>query len=626
MKRAKTLEEQTENVPLDYDERYRLLAEVIPHFIWRADASGKRIEANRRWSSYTDCTPEQGLGFGWMEALHPDDRPVTFERIHEATRTGVLFEAEYRIRRADGTYRWHLARALPTKNEQGEVTGWAGTAIDIDDQKQAEEALRRAHDELEVRVAERTLELAQSEQRYRTLVETSPDAIIMADLQGRITFASHRAATLYGCDSVDELIGSDPRNFLVPEEHDKWLADLERAAVDGLSRNIEYTLLKKDGTRYSGEVSGAVIKDASGKPLALMALVRDVTERKKAAEAILRAKIEWERTFDSVQDLITVLDTDCRIVRVNRAQAERLGLTTQECVGLTCHETIHGLDAPPTTCPHALTQLDGKPHTCEIHEDRLGGDFLVTTTPLTDEREQIIGSVHVARDITERKKAEQQLQKEHRTLKHLLLSSDHDRQTIAYEIHDSLAQQLAGAIMQFQTFTHLKDTQPSEAANAFDAGQTMLRQAHYEARRLISGVRPPILDESGVVTAVAHLVNEHRRRKGPKIELHSEVDFDRLSPTTENTIYRIVYEALTNAVSHSKSRRVRVGMVQRGDNLQIKVQDWGVGFDPKSVAPNRFGLEGIRERARLLGGQAIVDTTIGRGTCLVVDLPLVTID
>ena len=86
----------------------------------------------------------------------------------------------------------------------------------------------------------------------------------------------------------------------------------------------------------------------------------------------------------------------------------------------------------------------------------------------------------------------------------------------------------------------------------------MLQQGHFEARRLIAGVRPPILDESGVVEAIAHLVHEQSRLKGPKIEYRSRVDFDRLAPTLENAIYRIAQEALTNACQHSKSEKVRV--------------------------------------------------------------------
>ena len=86
---------------------------------------------------------------------------------------------------------------------------------------------------------------------------------------------------------------------------------------------------------------------------------------------------------------------------------------------------------------------------------------------------------------------------------------------------------------------------------------TMLQQGHYEARRLIAGVRPPILDESGIVAAVGHLVNEQVRHKGPKIDYHSRVEFDRLDPTLENAIYRISQEALANACEHSKSERYR---------------------------------------------------------------------
>ena len=201
-------------------------------------------------------------------------------------------------------------------------------------------------------------------------------------------------------------------------------------------------------------------------------------------------------------------------------------------------------------------------------------------------------------------------------------SSDHERQLIAYEIHDGLAQYLAGSIMQFEVYNHLKETKPKDAAKAYDAGRTMLRQGHADARRLISGVRPPILDEDGIVAAVTHLVNEHRRQDGSKIEFRSDFEFDRLVLILENAAYRIVQEALTNACKHSKSQRIEVELVQQGDVLRLKVQDWGVGFDPGEVAKDCFGLAGMRERARLLGGSITVESTPGQGTCIAVELPL----
>jgi len=227
------------------------------------------------------------------------------------------------------------------------------------------------------------------------------------------------------------------------------------------------------------------------------------------------------------------------------------------------------------------------------------------------------------RDVTERRQAQEALKREHHTIRHLLQSSDHERQLIAYEIHDGLAQYLAGAIMQFEVYRHLKETKPKQAAKAYDTGMTMLRQAHFEARRLISGVRPPIFDESGIVAAIAHLVNEERQRNGPKIEFHSDVAFDRLVPILENAVYRIIQEGLTNACKHSKSARVRLELVQQNDDLRIKIQDWGVGFNPSQVEEDCFGLPGIRERARLLGGKTTVESTPELGTYITVELPLV---
>jgi signal transduction histidine kinase len=177
--------------------------------------------------------------------------------------------------------------------------------------------------------------------------------------------------------------------------------------------------------------------------------------------------------------------------------------------------------------------------------------------------------------------------------------------------------------MQFDVYLHLKDTKPKEAGKAYDAGITMLRQSHSEARRLISGVRPPILDEAGIVAAISHLVNEQKRHTTPKIEFHSKVEFNRLVPILENAIFRIVQESLTNACRHGKSKRIAVELVQHGDQLRIAVRDWGVGFDPQKAEDGRFGLEGIRERTRLLGGTSHIDSRPGEGTTITVELPVV---
>ncbi len=142
--------------------------------------------------------------------------------------------------------------------------------------------------------------------------------------------------------------------------------------------------------------------------------------KSRADEAILRAKEEWERTFNTVPDLMAILDVQHRIVRVNQAMADRFGAAPEQCIGLACYEAVHGLSHPPEFCPHAQTCLDGQQHVTEIHEPRLGGDFLVSTTPLFDPQRTLIGTVHVARNITERKQMEQELQIEKDTLQAIM--------------------------------------------------------------------------------------------------------------------------------------------------------------------------------------------------------------
>jgi PAS domain S-box-containing protein len=144
---------------------------------------------------------------------------------------------------------------------------------------------------------------------------------------------------------------------------------------------------------------------------AVVGMLRDLSERlklqlaerRRAEEALRNAAEEWQRTFDTISDMIMLVDPQNRIIRANRAMAMALGLPCQELLGRYCFECVHGTDAPPGFCPHVQTLLDGEEHTAEVYEPSLGRDFLVTTTPLPDDSGIPIGTVHIMRDITERK-------------------------------------------------------------------------------------------------------------------------------------------------------------------------------------------------------------------------------
>ena len=222
-------------------------------------------------------------------------------------------------------------------------------------------------------------------------------------------------------------------------------------------------------------------------------------------------------------------------------------------------------------------------------------------------------------EIRERKQVEETLRKEHQYLQYLLELQERDRQLISCELHDGLVQQLVGAIMQFEA---LSSVERFAGREELDAGLRMLKECMREARWLIHGLRPPILDEYGVVAAIEELVSQSGDENQPAIEFSHRIAFDRQPPSLENAIFRIVQESLNNARRHSQSERIRIRLSQRVHGIRIEVVDWGVGFNPRKVAEGHFGLEGIKERARLFEGAVIIRSSPGKGTRIVVELPV----
>ena len=222
--------------------------------------------------------------------------------------------------------------------------------------------------------------------------ELNPNPVIEVDASGEMTFCNPgtlRVLAGLGMDRADchSFLPSDLKTIL-----DHWDKEHESTLQREVSLN----------NRVFAETVHLVPQFKVARIYA-----HDVTERKEAEEKLLRAKEEWERTFASVPDMVAIIDNEHRILRVNEAMAQRLGHRAEECVGLRCFEAIHGTSEPPGFCPHAKSLKDGLQHIEEVHEERLGGDFLVSTTPLHDQEGRMIGTVHVAHDITERTAAEE---------------------------------------------------------------------------------------------------------------------------------------------------------------------------------------------------------------------------
>jgi len=217
------------------------------------------------------------------------------------------------------------------------------------------------------------------------------------------------------------------------------------------------------------------------------------------------------------------------------------------------------------------------------------------------------------------KETERSLEQERNLLRRLLAIQERERQLVSYEIHDGLAQYLAGAIMHLQAWEVALGDHPGMAD--LHKGVRLLQAAADEARRLISGLRPPDLDELGIVEAIESIVAD-ARTEVPTVTFRHDLPHGRLPPMLETTIFRIVQESLSNVRKHAAASTARVELRREENRVRIIVSDDGSGFDPARVGEDRFGLEGIRQRARLCGGDPLIRSRLGHGTTVDISLPI----
>ena len=225
-------------------------------------------------------------------------------------------------------------------------------------------------------------------------------------------------------------------------------------------------------------------------------------------------------------------------------------------------------------------------------------------------------------EFAQRAKAEESLRQQQRHLRQLLEMSERDQRLVAYEIHDGFIQPATAALMNLQAGIAALESDPQRAMENVACGQQLLRESISQVRWLISGLRPVVLEELGLVAAVDKLVHDTEERTGILIQWSSPDRFDRLSAPLETSLFRIVQEALRNAVRHSRGNRIEIALRQTGETVEARIQDWGCGFDASVQKPGHFGLEGMQERARLLGGAAGIQSRPGEGTCVTVLVPL----
>lgn len=372
-------------------EELQTILDAVPASIFYKDKENRFLRVNKSFTEMMEL-PKEELEGKSLFSLYPREQAEAFWKDDkEVVTTGT---PKINIIEPVQTKRgllWVQTHKIPYRDEQGNIIGILGFTLDITEQKKAEEQLRETRDYLE------------------NLLDYANAPIIVWDKDFKIIRFNHAFERLTGYTSK-AMIGKKLDILFPAESKGESLQKIQRTLSGEYWESVEIPILRKDKAIRIALWNSANVYDNKGKNLiATIAQGTDITERKKAEDEVLKAKLEWEQTFDSVPDLIAILDKSHKIVRANKAMAQRLGMPPEQCINLNCYTCVHGETKPPQFCPHTLTLKDGKEHLAEVYEDKLGGYFLVSTTPIFGNNGKLLGAVHVARDITERKQIEEVL-------------------------------------------------------------------------------------------------------------------------------------------------------------------------------------------------------------------------
>lgn len=290
------------------EQKYRTLVEATSAVVWTTDPEGKFATRQLSWETYTGQTWPEHEGFGWAKKIHPDDVEDVMRVWLNAIESRTNCSVEGRVWYAkDGAYRNFIAKTAPVINDSGSVIEWIGTIADTTPQKEAEQALQRANDELERRVAERTKEL----RRLSLAVEQSPDMVFITDTNGTIQYINHKFTEMTGY-SESEVIGANPRLLKSGDTSVELYEHLWKTISAGHEWRGDIKDRRKDGSTYWASMLVAPVKDDNGQVTAYVAIHEDITERRKIEQNIRNAKEKAEHADRAKSELLANMSHELR--------------------------------------------------------------------------------------------------------------------------------------------------------------------------------------------------------------------------------------------------------------------------------------------------------------------------
>lgn len=478
-----------------------------------------------------------------------------------------------------------------------------------------------------------------SEERYRSLYHNTPAMLHSIDPDGRLVSVSAYWAEVMGYGR-DEVIGKKLTAFFTPASR-RYAETIGFPAFfkDGFCKDVSYQFVKRNGETVDVLLSAISDRDAAGRTVRSLAVSIDVTERKKAEEALKRAKEELrhyskdlerqvnERTREIssilryTPDVVSIKDQKGRYLLINRRFEEILGRTNANVRGCNDHdlfpaevaEQVRRNDRQVLNEGRSIQVEERLPHADGMHT------YLSVKFPIYDETATPSGVCEISTDITEVKKAQDQLR---RLSAGIMAGQEQERANVARELHDELGQVLTALRMDAVWFQKRLQRVDDGAAERAEQMVALIDKTIDEVRNMAIRLRPGVLDHLGLVDALEWYAADFERRT----EISCVFDHDgvpELRETVATAAYRITQEALTNVARHAQARHVHLSLRTGAGRMLLSIVDDGRGFDTAAlVESSGLGVAGMRERAALVGGTLAVRSRVDAGTGVHFEAPI----
>lgn len=345
-------------------------------------------------------------------------------------------------------------------------------------------------------------------------------------------------------------------------------------------------------------------------------------------QKLLHAAQEWRVTFDGMRDPVCLIDRKGHIRRCNRAMQRLLGLPYDALLGRSCWQLIYGRARPPAGC--GIRDTRQKPRLQGKAMPVRGRWYEVTTDPIFDEQERLVGGVHTLSDITERKLAEERLKQYGEQLRALSARmadvEEAERRRLARDLHDRVGQHLTALGINLNYVRGCLPDQPTRVRDRLDAAIREIEGISRSIRNVMRDLRPDVLDDYGLTPALHGYAQQFTEQTGIEAEVVEARAWPRFAIDVETAIFRVVQEALTNVAKHAQATRVTITFDMRANTAVLAVADNGIGFDMLMPRPRSkrsgWGLMTMSERAEGIGATWSIESAPGAGTRITVRMPM----